>query len=99
MAAKSAALASVTAVSSVAFILLVNPPNRGVVRDVRQRYRQRQYGRGMSQHLEVTLASLNSHGGRGADGVLFDLAAACRQAMRGRTFPAGRPQEGRGCPA
>lgn len=32
----------------------------------------------MSQHLEVTLASLNSHGGRGADGIPFDLAAACR---------------------
>jgi hypothetical protein len=32
----------------------------------------------MSQRPEVTLASLNSHVGRRADGAPFDLAAACR---------------------
>ena len=33
----------------------------------------------MSSHLEVILASLNTHGGRGADGRPYDLEAACRQ--------------------
>ena len=74
----SAALASVTVVSSARLHSAREPTGPGLVRDVRQRYRQRQYGRGMSQHLEVTLASLNSHGGRGADGIPFDLAAAGR---------------------
>jgi endonuclease/exonuclease/phosphatase family metal-dependent hydrolase len=32
----------------------------------------------MTSDTEVILASLNIHGGRGADGVPFDLAAACR---------------------
>jgi hypothetical protein len=32
----------------------------------------------MSGHPGLTLASLNSHGGRRADGTPFDLAAACR---------------------
>lgn len=32
----------------------------------------------MTSDSEVVLASLNSHGGRGADGVPFDLAGACR---------------------
>ncbi len=33
----------------------------------------------MSSDQEVILASLNTHGGRGADGQAYDLAAACRQ--------------------
>ena len=33
----------------------------------------------MSSDQEVILASLNAHGGRGADGQAYDLAAACRQ--------------------
>ncbi len=33
----------------------------------------------MSSDQEVILASLNTHGGRGADGRAYDLAAACRQ--------------------
>ena len=33
----------------------------------------------MSSDQEVILASLNTHGGRGADGQVYDLAAACRQ--------------------
>ncbi|HEY5987700.1 MAG TPA: endonuclease/exonuclease/phosphatase family protein [Streptosporangiaceae bacterium] len=33
----------------------------------------------MTNDQEVVLASLNTHGGRGADGAPFDLAAACRQ--------------------
>ena len=33
----------------------------------------------MTGDLEVILASLNSHGGRGADGRPYDLEAACRQ--------------------
>jgi endonuclease/exonuclease/phosphatase family metal-dependent hydrolase len=33
----------------------------------------------MSSDLEVILASLNTHGGRGADGQPYDLEAACRQ--------------------
>jgi endonuclease/exonuclease/phosphatase family metal-dependent hydrolase len=33
----------------------------------------------MTSDLEVILASLNSHGGRGADGRPYDLEAACRQ--------------------
>jgi endonuclease/exonuclease/phosphatase family metal-dependent hydrolase len=32
----------------------------------------------MTSNSEVVLASLNSHGGRGADGIPFDLTAACR---------------------
>jgi endonuclease/exonuclease/phosphatase family metal-dependent hydrolase len=33
----------------------------------------------MISDQEVVLASLNTHGGRGADGQRYDLAAACRQ--------------------
>jgi endonuclease/exonuclease/phosphatase family metal-dependent hydrolase len=33
----------------------------------------------MTIEQEVVLASLNAHGGRGADGTPFDLAAACRR--------------------
>ena len=33
----------------------------------------------MSSDQEVTIASLNTHGGRGADGRPYDLEAACRQ--------------------
>jgi endonuclease/exonuclease/phosphatase family metal-dependent hydrolase len=33
----------------------------------------------MSRDQEVTLASLNTHGGRSADGQAYDLAAACRE--------------------
>jgi endonuclease/exonuclease/phosphatase family metal-dependent hydrolase len=33
----------------------------------------------MSSDSELILASLNTHGGRGADGRPYDLAAACRQ--------------------
>jgi len=33
----------------------------------------------MTSDLEVILASLNTHGGRGADGRPYDLQAACRQ--------------------
>jgi endonuclease/exonuclease/phosphatase family metal-dependent hydrolase len=33
----------------------------------------------MTSDLEVILASLNTHGGRGADGRPYDLEAACRQ--------------------
>ena len=33
----------------------------------------------MSSDQEVILASLNTHGGRGADGRPYDLEAACRQ--------------------
>jgi endonuclease/exonuclease/phosphatase family metal-dependent hydrolase len=33
----------------------------------------------MSGDQELILASLNTHGGRGADGVAYDLEAACRQ--------------------
>jgi endonuclease/exonuclease/phosphatase family metal-dependent hydrolase len=33
----------------------------------------------MSSDPELILASLNTHGGRGADGQPYDLAAACRQ--------------------
>ena len=33
----------------------------------------------MSSDQEVILASLNTHGGRDADGQVYDLAAACRQ--------------------
>ena len=36
-------------------------------------------GRHISSDPEVVLASLNTHGGRGADGRPYDLAAACRQ--------------------
>lgn len=32
----------------------------------------------VASDFEVVLASLNSHGGRGAEGVPYDLAAACR---------------------
>lgn len=32
----------------------------------------------VASDFEVVLASLNGHGGRGADGVPYDLAAACR---------------------
>jgi len=33
----------------------------------------------MSRDQEIILASLNTHGGRGADGQAYDLAAACIQ--------------------
>jgi endonuclease/exonuclease/phosphatase family metal-dependent hydrolase len=36
-------------------------------------------GRHMSSDSELILASLNTHGGRGADGRPYDLADACRQ--------------------
>jgi endonuclease/exonuclease/phosphatase family metal-dependent hydrolase len=36
-------------------------------------------GAHVSGNQEVILASLNTHGGRGADGRAYDLAAACRQ--------------------
>ena len=36
-------------------------------------------GRQISSDTEIILASLNTHGGRGADGRPYDLVAACRQ--------------------
>jgi endonuclease/exonuclease/phosphatase family metal-dependent hydrolase len=51
----------------------------------------------MSSDQEVILASLNTHGGRGADGLPYDLEAACRQlkadiiVLQEVWHPAGEP--------